>query len=296
MNLVCRFPSIVAAALFCLIPLLHAQQTDTDEARERALRHATVEWATVADHLPNPDTASTDTLIQAGDILRARRLPEDAIDFYQFALRRGAPVSKVENSLGVTYLELRRYAEARACLKLAVQAEPKNAQNWNNLGAVEFVSGNTRLALANYLRAIKLNKKGAVFHSNLGTAYFEMKDYESARSEFERAQKLDANVFHSGGFAGVEAHVLGSSDHGRFCFEMAKMSARQHDFESMLRWLARSSESGFDVRELMAGDKDFDPYYRDPRVATVIRNAKAMRTGQIADSGLAPAIPESARP
>jgi len=41
----------------------------------------------------------------------------------------------------------------------------------------------------------------------------------------------------------------------------------------------------------MAGDKDFDAYRKDVRIETAIRNAKAMRSGQIADSGLTPPLP-----
>ncbi len=40
----------------------------------------------------------------------------------------------------------------------------------------------------------------------------------------------------------------------------------------------------------MAGavERDFLVYRKDPRVLTVMQNARAMRTGQIADSGLQP--------
>jgi tetratricopeptide (TPR) repeat protein len=284
--------SFLTVAVSGSVAVVLAQQPQPyDEASERALRHATPEWESIANHLPDPATATPASLIQAADVLRARRLPEDALDYYRYALKRGGDQEKLENDIGVTLLELRQYDEARAAFKRAIQLKPKNGQEWNNLGAAEYVSGNSRAALTDYLRAVKLDKKRAVFHSNLGTAYFELKDYESARAQFEKALQLDRNVFQSGGFAGVEAHVLGSSDHGRFCFEMAKMSAKIHDDDNVVRWLARASEAGFDVKEQMAGDKDFEPYRKDVRIETAIRNAKAMRTGQIADSGLAPPIP-----
>jgi tetratricopeptide (TPR) repeat protein len=287
------FPSLLAIGFAATATNAAAQQPQPyDEASERALRHATPEWESIASHLPDPATATPAALTQAADVLRARRLPEDALDYYRYALKRGGDEEKLQNDIGVTLLELRQYDEARTAFKRALQLKPKSGQEWNNLGATEYVSGNSRAALADYLRAVKLDKKRAVFHSNLGTAYFELKDYESARQQFEKALQLDPSVFQSGGFAGVEAHVLGSSDHGRFCFEMAKMSARIHDDDNVVRWLARSSEAGFDVKGQMAGDKDFDAYRKDPRIETAIRNAKAMRTGQIADSGLTPPLPE----
>ncbi len=170
----------------------------------------------------------------------------------------------------------------------AIQLKPKSAEPWNNLGATEYSSGSFREALRDYGRAVKLDKKSAVFHSNLGTAYFELKDYESARSEYIKAIKLDPQVFRSGSLSGIEAHIMSARDRGRFCFEMAKMAARSHDDDNVVRWLARSSEMGFDVKGEMWQDKDFIPYRKDVRVLTLIQNARAMRTGQIADSGLQP--------
>jgi tetratricopeptide (TPR) repeat protein len=282
------FASLISIAMLSLPLALRAQEPANDPAVERALRHATPEWDMISPHLPDPETATPEKLAQAADVLRARRFQEDALEYYHHALRRGGDESKLENDIGVTLLEMNRAAEARIAFKRAVQVKPKYAQGWNNLGAAEYVAGNPKAALVDYLRAVKFSKKEAVFHANLGTAYFELKDYESARSQFEKAMQLDRNVFQNGGWGGVEAHVLSTSNHGRFCFEMAKMAARQHNDDDVVRWLARSSEAGFDVKTEMINDKDFDAYRKDPRVAMVIKNAKAMRTGQIADSGLTP--------
>jgi len=215
------------------------------------------------------------------------------LDYYRYALKSGGDVSKLENDIGVTLLELNRFPEARIAFKAAVKAKPKYAQGWNNLGAVEYVAGNPKAALGNYMRAVKLDKKSAVYHANLGTAYFELKDFESARAEFARAVKIDHGVFQEGGWAGVQAHVLSTSDRGRYCFEMAKMAASLHDVDNVIRWLARSSEAGFNVKDEIASDKDFNPYRKDPRILMAIRNARAMRTGQIADSGLAEPAPQT---
>jgi tetratricopeptide (TPR) repeat protein len=288
------FGSLLSLAMLSGPAGLWTQEPVHNEAVERALRHATPEWAIVGPHMPNPDTATPEALALAADVLRARRMQEDALDFYRYALKRGGDETKLENDIGVTLLELNRTVEARIAFKRAVQLKPKYAQGWNNLGATEYVAGNPRAALQHYLRAVKLDKKSAVFHSNLGTAYFELKDYESARSQFEKAVKLDQGIFQEGGWSGVQAHVLSTSDRGRYCFEMAKMAARQHDGDNVVRWLARASEAGFNVKEQMAGDKDFDAYRKDPRVVLAIQNARAIRTGQIADSGLTPPLPEHA--
>jgi len=286
------FASLLSIAMTTGTIGVLAQQPAYDENANRALRHATPEWAQIGPHLPDPQTASADKLAEAADVLRARRLQEDALDYYRYALKRGGDETKLENDVGVTLLELNRLAEARIAFKRAVKVKPKYAQGWNNLGATEYVAGNPKAALTDYLRAVKLEKKSAIYHANLGTAYFELKDFESGRSEFSKAVKIDRNVFQEGGWAGVQAHVLSSSDRGRYCFEMAKIAAATHDDEDVIRWLGRSSEAGFDIKGQMAGDKDFEPYRKDPRVLMVIQNARAIRSGQVAVSGLPPASPE----
>ena len=282
------FVSLLSIAMLSGTIGVCAQEPSTNENVDRALRHATPEWAMIGPHMPDPQTASPEKLAEAADVLRARRMPEDALDYYRYALRRGGDESKLENDIGVTLLELSRFAEARIAFKRAVKVKPKYSQGWNNLGAAEYSAGSPKIALVDYQKAVKLDKKSAVYHSNLGTAYFELKDYESARSEFEKAMKLDHGVFQEGGWAGVQAHVLSTSDRARYCFEMAKMAAREHDADNVVRWLARSSEAGFNVKAEMAGDKDFEPYRKDPRILMAIQNAHAIRTGQIVDSGLAP--------
>jgi tetratricopeptide (TPR) repeat protein len=286
--------TIIVAAPIVAAPALRAQDQSEQDAVDRTLRHASAEWLLIAPHLPDPATATPMALAQAADVLRARRMPEDALDFYKAALRAGGDEAKLQNDLGVTLLEMQRYPEAKVAFKRALQLKPKAARDWNNLGAVEYVTGRYRAALDDYLRAVKLDKKTAVFHANLGTAYFELKDFESARDQFTKAVKLDRDVFHGGGWAGVEAHVLSANDRGRFCFEMAKMAAQQHEDDDVIRWLARSVESGFDVKDAMGGDKDFEAYRKDARVETIIRNAKAVKNGQVADSQMEPPLPAKA--
>ncbi len=286
-------PLIVSSFLLCAFcASASAQQTSSySPEAQRAIRHATIEWETVASHLPDPATGSPAALQTAGDVLRARRLPEDAIDYYRFALQRGGDEPNLLNRIGVTELEMGQVDLAHACFKRVVMLKKKSPEAWNNLGAVANMTGDTREAISDYQRAVKLNKKNALFHANLGTAYLATRDYESARGEFETAVKLDPEVFSRGGFGGTQVHVLSADDRGRFPFEMARMAAEHHQDEVMLHWLAQASEAGFDVVAGMNGVPAFAPYLKDPRVGLLIANAKAMRGRQVAASGPAPPLP-----
>ncbi len=269
---------------------LQAQMFNEADA-ERDLRHQRTEWAMVGPHLPDLKTGAPADLVMAGDVLRARRMPEDAVDYYRAALLRGVDESQVLNRLGVTLLELREPLQARACFRRATLLKKKDAEGWNNLGASEYVMGNFTSAVYYYQRAVKLNKKMATFHSNLGTAYFDLKNYEDAQKQFETALKLDPSIFQKAGFGGVQAHVLSPNDRGRFCFEMARLAARQHQDAMVIEWLGKAIETGYDIKVEMRGDSSFEGYLHDARVEILIKNAKAMHGGQVAAVGPAPALP-----
>jgi tetratricopeptide (TPR) repeat protein len=278
-------PLLRALSLFLAATLPLASQTPAaEEIAERALRHQSPDWPLIEPHLPNPATATPAQLELAGDVLRARRFDDDAIDFYRSAIDRGGDVPHLMNLLGITELQLHRSQLARAYFQRALSLHRKDPQIWNNLGATEFLAGNVRGALNDYLKAVKLDKRNAVYHSNLGTAYFEAKDFESARKHFEMAFRLDPKIYERQDGAGVEARVFSPTDHGRFCFELARVAAGQHHDADVLLWLSKAADSGFDIQENMAQDRVFEPYRKDPRVAVILQNQRALRAQSAARS------------
>jgi tetratricopeptide (TPR) repeat protein len=228
------------------------------------------------------------------DVLRARRFPEDALDYYLYALRRGGNSVVLMNKIGVTQLELRHTAAARAYFQRAIQLQKKDPVAWNNLGAVEYMDGRFGTAISDYSRAIKLNKTSAIYHSNLATALFEEKKYKDARTHYKIALQLDPDMAHHDGAGGLTAHMLSPDDHARYCFEMARLYAELGDETNMLRYLTMASEGGFDVLGEMRSDAKLDHYRKDARVLLLVQNAKALRSGRasIGDSpNSAPPLP-----
>ncbi len=110
------------------------QPAPLTSADERAALHNGPDWALIAPHLPDPKTASAADLEMTGDVLRARRFPEDALDYYGYALQRGGDVSTLLNKMGIVRLELRQVDLARAMFLRTVCAHKKDATAWNNLG------------------------------------------------------------------------------------------------------------------------------------------------------------------
>ena len=249
----------------------------------RQAMHREEAWLSIASHLPDPATASGDKLEVAGDVLRARRYTQDALDYYMDALRRGGNEERIMVKLGVTELELRQPARAKAYFKLVVKRDKKNAEAWNNLGATEYIDGQFSSSVSDYRKAIKLNPKSAVFHVNLATAFVEHKSFEEARQEFTKAYDLDPELgLHRGETAGIAARILSADDHARFCFEMARMYATRGKIDEMMHSLASASESGMDLGETMPRDSVMSKYAKDPQVLLLMQNARALKRSSMA--------------
>jgi tetratricopeptide (TPR) repeat protein len=289
--------------LLLLLTLVVFGRTGSARAQEDSLRsardieHNSPDWALIREHLPDPATASVQLLEMEGDILRARRFPADAMDYYHYAVTRGGDAGALMNKMGVTELELGNVVLARAYIQSGLKIRRKDAQAWNNLGAIEFMQRNLGGAIRDYKKAIKYDEQAAVYHSNLGLAYVDKKDYDSARAQLMLALKIDPEVFQHHNAAGSSLHILSTSDRAVFHFEMAKAYAKLGNKVEMLHALQTAGEAGLDIEEAMAKDNIMMHYMNDPDVVTLIREAKSLRASRMAGgivASAAPPLPPSA--
>ncbi len=264
------------------------------EDSERAQQHQTAEWLDIEAHLPKSETASAAELEIAADVLRARRFEYDALDFYRFALERGGNAPRLLNRLGMIELELRQATLARSYFLRAIAFEPKNAQLWNNAAVAEFLDGNMQNALRDYKKAIKLQKTNAIFHANLATVYFALKNYEDTRKQVDVALHYDPTLYNQKDGSGTEARIMTSTDRGRFCFELARSAAHRHDDEAVLTWLTKSAEANYDVRSALQSDSTLAAYSKDPRIALILQNARALHDHRIVATAPLPPLSVSA--
>ena len=191
----------------------------------RAL-HEEEAWLAVASHLPDPAKAKGEELEMAGDVLRARRFPEEALEYYGYAIERGGNRERLLNKMGVTELALHRTGNALSCFKLVVRRDKKNAEAWNNLGAADYLGGETKSAVDAYRKAVKLEPGTAVFHENLATALIDEKNFDEARKEFSVAIDLDPEIGQRGSEGtGISAHVLSPSGRVEYDVAMASLYA-----------------------------------------------------------------------
>jgi len=272
---------LLLSGLITVTSPLNAQKIASPSDVITDVRHQSPEWLTIQPHLPDPAVTSAAQLETVGDVLRARRFPEEALKYYVYAMQRGGNPVTLMNKLGVTELDMRHIVSARVYFQQVVRLQRKDAQGWNNLGAVEYLDGHYGGAISDYRKAIKLDKRSATYHSNLGTAYFEEKDFDKARGEFDVALRIDPEMMEHHGSTGVSAHMLSPADHAHFCFEIARLYAHRGDEAEMLHYLQLASEGGFDVLGPMREDPVMAPYRKDVRVQTLVQNARLLRNGRI---------------
>lgn len=264
-----------------------AQQTaPLTSAEERAELHDSPDWALIAPHLPDRATATAAQLEMAGDVLRARRFPEDALDYYGYAMARGGDIGTLLTKMGVVRLELRQTDLARAMFLRVVHEHKKDAIAWNDLGVTEYSLQDYRGAIADYRRACKFNRNSAVFHSNMGLAYFELGDMDGAREEFAQALRLDPGVMIGGDGSGITAHIVSSHNYAGLCLEMAKLYAREHDADRMLFWLAKGGDAGLNLRDALHDNAELGDYRKDPRLMLLIANDEGLHSRAVATAKL----------
>jgi tetratricopeptide (TPR) repeat protein len=282
-SLVCSLGLALAAA--SLAPSLSAQHKAafTSDA-ERAALHNSPDWTIIAPHLPDPATASAAQLETMGDVLRARRFPEDALDYYGYAIEHGGDVSTLLNKMGIVRLELHQLDLAHAMFLRTVRAHRNNASAWNNLGVTDYASGNYVAAIREYVRASKLDKHSAVFHSNLGLAYFEADDTNSARHEFAKALRLDPDVMSEHDAGGATAHMLSAHNYSGLCLEMAELYAQAKDVPQMITWLGKAGDAGLDLRDAVHHTAVLSIFAKDPRMILLLQNEAELHARSIASA------------
>ncbi len=205
------------------------------------------------------DTSTAAQLEDQGDLLRAHNLHLDALDSYQAAIRK-QPSAALYNKLGITYVLLRRPADAQACIQRAIKMEKNYADAWNNLASVFYMGGDFRRAIKDYEHAIRINDLNASYHSNLGSAYFNRHDLVRASREYQIALKMDPYVFERSSRSGISALMGKPTDRAEFEYIMAKLFAQSGDPADALLHLRKALEEGY---------KNINNVYKDQEFATV---------------------------
>jgi tetratricopeptide (TPR) repeat protein len=88
----------------------------------------------------------------------------------------------------------RRFADARAQLERAQEADPDLADTYFQMGMLEMQTGDPVAATMSLREAIRRRSDVPVYHLNLGIAYFQARQFAAAIGPFRRAVELDGSL------------------------------------------------------------------------------------------------------
>ena len=144
----------------------------------------------------------------------------EAIRAYQKAVELNPYYWVNHNVLGNAYYQLAYYGKAAESYRRVIELDPNNPYAYNNLGAVLVQSGKFREAVEPLQKSLQFSPDGQAY-SNLGIAYFYLRQYDKAIPAYEKAVELAPR---SDMFAGnlAEAYdLVGQKDRAQTTFEQA---------------------------------------------------------------------------
>jgi tetratricopeptide (TPR) repeat protein len=212
---------------------------------------------------PAEDTPAQ--LEEKADVLRARKAYEQALVYYEAALRKDPRNAVLYDKRGIAELQLNNLAAAQKDFQRAVKLNPHYAEAYNNLGVLSYMQRNYKKATRQYEKALRLREDSASVHSNLGTAWFARRQIDKAMAEYARALELDPDVLLRSSCSGVAARILSPEDQAYYSYVLAKMYAKRGDVERCLECLRKAKEEGYSHIKDVNKDPEFAIVRTDPR-------------------------------
>ncbi len=127
--------------------------------------------------------------------------------------------AKAYLGLGMCYLSLLRYADARPALEHALRIDPNIPEAWYQLGVLAGQQGNWQEAIQNWKKAIALKPDHAQALFFLGTRYLESGDLAEAEDAFRRSLAADPNNMKTEYDLALVLNKLGKPDEAKQHFE-----------------------------------------------------------------------------
>jgi superkiller protein 3 len=131
--------------------------------------------------------------------------------------------------MGIAYIALLRYADARKALEHSLQINPEVAETEYQLGVVSAQQGERREAIHHWEKAILLDPKHGQALFSLGTMYLEAGELEKAHDAFARSLVVDPNNMKTEYDLALVLNKLGNSQEAKMHLERyRKLQGEEH--------------------------------------------------------------------
>ena len=189
-----------------------------------------------------------------GDIMMARKMYLDAIDFYKPHSNVSAVMA---NKTGIAYHQLGDLNNAKKYYERSIKLDRSYAEALNNLGTIHYARKAYNEAIKQYEKALKLSPDSPSVWTNLGTAYFARKKYEEALRYYAHAISLDPEIFDRRGTGGTQIQERSVEERAKFYYTLAKTFAQAGLLDQALRNVRFALEYGFKERNKFIAEPEF---------------------------------------
>jgi tetratricopeptide (TPR) repeat protein len=149
------------------------------EQHEEALK----EYLMLTKQEPNND----DNFYQAGRLFEKREKIEQAFKYYKLAIQINDKNADAHSALGVIFFKTKQFVEAKKEIEYAIKLNPRAYQYYYHLGKIL----KTERAFSEAINAFEKSLRDPVYKQRSflerGLCYIEVKSYEKATIELERA-------------------------------------------------------------------------------------------------------------
>ncbi|MDP3503070.1 MAG: tetratricopeptide repeat protein [Myxococcales bacterium] len=131
------------------------------------------------------------TLLNLGRVYRLQDKFAEAITLYEEALKDNEFDVELNNNLTVAYRLAKNYAKAEETARRVLSRTKDNPDAYKNLALIYFDQGNYRLAEFISANAKKLDDKDPGVYNNLGLIYLKLDEKRLALAQFQKAVTLN---------------------------------------------------------------------------------------------------------
>jgi tetratricopeptide (TPR) repeat protein len=218
----------------------------------------------------HPALSPRDMQVEKAKILMAEKRYDACIQAYQDLLKSEPKNAVFMNMIGIAYLDLSNFDQAKKYFQRAEKADKKYSSAVNNLGMVYYTQKDFRRAIREYQRAAKIDPGQAGTHANLGFAYYNSNKFELSSVEFQKALEIDPHVLERNSNVGTMMQDRTVSNHGLFFYTMARVYAQKKDAEHCAEYLRKSFDEGYKDVVKVKTDPAFKEVLNDPGVQAVL--------------------------
>jgi serine/threonine protein kinase/tetratricopeptide (TPR) repeat protein len=179
------------------------------------------EFSRAAELEPSSDAVYRDL----GDAYRDSEHVQESIAAYQKAVTANSFYLSNRNALGNAYFEQGDTAKALPEFQKEIEISNDNFVGYENVGAVYLRRGKWAEAIPQFQKALTLHPN-ANDYSNLGTAYFFLRQYEEASKMYEKAVQTTNGDEELWGNLGDSYRWLGQTDKAQGAYKRAIAVAR----------------------------------------------------------------------